>query len=196
MLQPITTFTLHLSVLGGHKPESKHDKAYSEKDLRLSLNEAIIWPKRNGSNSRRRKKRNYLRGNYHYLSRIKYWMYGLRRESHDITTVPISHSHGLTTDFSRFLKSHTPKHFWCICRIRRFQVIMMTASVRVLRINYDNLWNSWIDAMTTCMIRRQLSPQMQRQNRKSRQSKFQLTTKKMELQNERKQCQFMAEQIL
>ena len=42
----------------GHKPEPKHDKAYSEKVLRLSLNEAIIWPKRNGSNSRRPKKRN------------------------------------------------------------------------------------------------------------------------------------------
>ena len=49
-------------------------------------------------------------------------MYGLRRESRDVTTVPISHSHELTTDFSRVLKSHTPKHFWCICRTRRFQV--------------------------------------------------------------------------
>ena len=57
-------------------------------------------------------------------------------------------------------------------------VIMMTTPERVLRINYDNLWNSWIDAMTTCMIRRQLSLQVQRQNKKSRQSKFQLTTKK------------------
>ena len=107
-------------------------------------------------------------------------MYRLRRESRDVTTVPISHSHELTTDFSRFLESDTPKHFWCICRIRRFQVITMTAPVRVLRINYDNLWNSWIDAMTTCMIRRQLSLQVQRQNKKSRQSKFQLTTKKNE----------------
>ena len=50
VLQPITTFTLHLissvndnGLLGrGHKPEPKHDKAYSEKVLRLSLNEAII----------------------------------------------------------------------------------------------------------------------------------------------------------
>ena len=51
VLQPITTFTLHLSVSSvnynaligrGHKPEPKPDKAYSEKDLRLSLNEAII----------------------------------------------------------------------------------------------------------------------------------------------------------
>ena len=105
-------------------------------------------------------------------------MYGLRCESRDVTTVPISHSHELTTDFSRVLKSHTPKHFWCICRTRRFQVIMMTTPERVLRINYDNLWNSWIDAMTTWMIRRQLSLQVQRQNKKSRQSKFQLTTKK------------------
>ena len=58
VLQPITTFTLHLSIssvndnglLGrGHKPEPKHDKAYSEKVLRLSLNEAIIWPNGTGS---------------------------------------------------------------------------------------------------------------------------------------------------
>ena len=65
-------------------------------------------------------------------------MYGLRRESRDVTTVPNLH-HELTTDFSRVLKSHTPKHFWCICRTRRFQVIMMTTPERVLRTNYDNL---------------------------------------------------------